>query len=211
MFIFLLLAFPIFIYFLIHLEGTSKSWVDFITFKEHGLPFVRGMLIYIPAIIFLSLFRGVFNETYSPFGRYFYHLMEDHFIYLAVLIAGYILFTHLFNGDDSFLTYSIFAAGFLTVASIITVILYYNQFDSYLLFLLPLLRFSMIFISSCLITRLINSEGIMKILLFAGLALVAFALGFVTYLYKNNFIFLSSVLGIVLFILTFFIMVRFKE
>ncbi len=211
MFIFLLLIFPVFIFFLIHLESNRKNWIEFITFKEHGLPFVMGMINYILAVVLISTFGSIFKETYNPVGLYFYYFANDHLIYLAALILGYILFLHFLNGRGSFLNFSLFAAGYFTIVSIITVIANYNRFDSYLLILLPLLRVSMIFVSSCLITRLLSSFGLLRVACIAGLASVPAVLGVVTYLYKNNYIFLSFIIGILLFLLSFFIMVKVKE
>lgn len=211
MFIFLLSTFPIYVFFLLHLERERSTWVDFLTFKEHGLPFIRGVISIIPAILFLFIFKSIFNETFNPAGFYFYYLFEDHFIYITVLTGFYILFVHFFDADDSFLSYSLFSCGFFTVISIITVIQHYNHFDAYYLFLLPILWLVMIFISSCVITRIISSDGLLKILLFLILAVIPFILGAVTYMYKNNLIFLSFSVGIILLISSFFIMIRFKE
>ena len=211
MFIFLLLTFPVFIFFLLHLERERSTWVDFITFKDHGVPFVRGLLASLPALIVLFIFRTIFNETFNPAGLFFYYLFSDHFIYIAVLSGIYLFFVHFFDGDDSYLSYSVFAGGFFTVVSIISVIQYYNQFDSYQLFLLPLLRLSAVFLTSCIVTRILSSDGLIKILLFSGVAAVPVGLGVITYLYKNNYIFFSLAAGILLFAASFFIMVKFKE
>jgi hypothetical protein len=112
MFIFLLSAFPLFIYFLLHIERERSTWVDFITFKDHGLPFIRGILTFLPAVLLLFLFQNIFIETFNPLGLYFYYLFKDHFIYAAVVTGFFILFVHIFNGDDSYISYSIFAGGF---------------------------------------------------------------------------------------------------
>jgi hypothetical protein len=214
--LFLLFSIPVFNLLLIFWEnrysydrsGTITEW------KEYLYTFLKGVLIFLPGFIIYSFIKSLFPLNYSLLGIFFYYLIFDYLIYIAVILSLYFLLKFFQKKEKyriDFLDFAVFASGYFTMVALQNTFLHFNEDNSYYLFFLPIAYLSLIVLVSHLIEKIFESADITKILLICLLSVTPFIMALISYLYMINYSLLAFCLNIVILISSFGVKILFER
>ena len=152
--------------------------------KRQAIQYLKGMILLVPALIAFVILEANLQRSFRPFFIFLYHFVTDHFLFYAVLMAGYVLFGKPSNVRKSnFPQICLFAAGYYTLVSIFSLLLRYGRYDIYQLFYLPILRICIVVLFSLFVEKIINGYGLLRVGYGALLLSVPFWASAATYLY----------------------------
>lgn len=195
--LFLLLSIPLTIL-VINTFFQTKS----VEIKSYFLPILRGTVAAVVTMIIYFMFddlivlRNGFIQLY--FNRFFYY---DGFI-LSIYIIVWIVYNLLTESkqNKTKLRENAFTIGaFLFVFSVRLFLIRSNNYSLLELFLLPLLKLSVILLLSFTLSRVISNGGSERILWIVISLLIPFVFNFVPFVYLFNYKIVSAIATLVIF------------
>ena len=108
--------------------------------------YLKGLLIFFPGYLVILIFRRIFGFSYDGFLLYLSFLLRDHLVPVLAAVGGFLLLQRtldlLRQGGGQFLAVFAYMAGFMTLLNIADALRTWGSWDTYVLFLFPLLRMS---------------------------------------------------------------------
>jgi hypothetical protein len=161
-----------------------------------AIEFIKGFFYAVPALVVMFLVRRYVPLSYRNFSLYFLFLIADHLIPVAALAVLYFpAYSH--KGYASLIS---FGGGFYTLVGIVEVLTNYGQFESYHLFLLPLIRMGGLLFFTIFFLRFEEWYGLVRVLFAVLLAAVPFLSGALTFLYMKSYFLWATALGVLFFL-----------
>ncbi len=152
--------------------------------------FLKGLLIFFPGYCVILIFRRIFGFSFDGVLLYLSFLLRDHLVPVLTAVGGFLLLqrTLTFSGkeEDTFLAVFAYMAGFMTLLNITDALRTWGSWDSYPLFIFPLLRMSMVLGVALLAGRFYRWEGRDAAFFAAAAAACAVALTFASFLYGTS-------------------------
>ena len=165
MILFLLTAVPFGVFFMLFNERRQGK-----SFRLPSMQFFFGIIVFIPTMLLYSFLVGMATERYSGPGFYFVHLFKDHLFFLAAAVGWFFLLRNQIRtrtADDSFPAVLGFFGGFYSAVAVFDYLEQFTHLDSYVLFLLPLLRFATVILVTLCLVQFLGQYDLLK---FAALA-----------------------------------------
>lgn len=169
---------------------------------EHGRPAARGLLMFILSYVFYLLLRPVVKLDYSTEGLYIYYLVHNNLYFLGWCVISYLIYYQIPHTDtpmSASVPVLVYFTAFYLLLSVGDILLN-RALDAYILFLLPLCRVGLIYIS---VGAIILARRMYIIARYA-LLLVPFACAaaaaFVPTLYTQKYILVSVIISCGLFL-----------
>jgi len=203
MLLFSLFAIPVFSLFTFRFYTIGKKNITL-----QFIPFLKGLLWFAISLILLIFFYQPSPGSYAGIPLFFFYYLNEHLLFIITALAGYFLFYgfyYNYKKDDKFLQSLFFLSGYFIGVSFQYFFRHYPYLDFYLLFILPLLRCSTVFLVSFFIDKIFNAYGRDKILYVVCILIIPAVLSLLSMLFANNFIFLSFLLSLAFTIGSFFI------
>jgi hypothetical protein len=205
--LFLLFYVPAFFIFFLAFEKKDRyGWYKAYNWKEAGLFFVKGCVIFAVALIFYMIAGNIFTITYRPAGYFYFYFFLNHLINWAALLGGYYFFKALDNvrkskqAMENFLAY---LTGFYFFNSLYLIITKTGESTFLFICFFPLLNWAMIIYSALMVAEAYLAYGIPRVLYIGGAVLFPVIAATILYLYVLNYFFIACGLGIVYFIGSF--------
>jgi hypothetical protein len=152
--------------------------------------YLKGLLIFFPGYLIMLIFRRIFGFSSDGVLLYFSFLLRDHLIPGLVAVAGFLLLqkklTLSGKEEDTFLTVFACMAGFMTLLNIADALRTLGSWETYSLFLLPLLRMCMVLAVALVAGRFYRWEGRDAASFSGVVAACAVALTFASFLYGSS-------------------------
>ena len=152
--------------------------------------YLKGLLIFFPGYCVMLIFRRIFGFSFDGVLLYMSFLLRDHLIPGLAAVAGFLLLqrTLTLSGkeEDTFLAVFAYMAGFMTLLNVADALRTWGSWDTYSLFLLPVLRMAMVLAVALVAGRFYRWEGRDAALFAAAAAACAVALTFGSFLYGMN-------------------------
>lgn len=117
---------------------------------ELGQHAARGFFSFLVSFVFYLLLRPIVQLSYSFEGIYGYYLAHHNLYFLAWCVIAYLVYyqiPHTDNPENESTPMLAFFAAFYTLLAVAEILLNIKEITSYILFLLPLSRIGVIFIS----------------------------------------------------------------
>ena len=184
MLLFLLLIFPIASIWLISSDLFFKQMI--LDLRDY---FLFGILFFIPSLLFVNIFTGFLNKTYTVSNLYFYYLFADYFFFQFFCILSCVLrFRNniCISTTDGINHYFLFMAGFYTAFAFYSSINDYNSSDLYTLFLRPTTLLLMAAYSSVFMALRDSETGIIKYLFTVLIAIIPGILALVPFFFYSR-------------------------
>jgi hypothetical protein len=141
--LFLLLLFPLFFLLLIWLPWRPRSTPE--TAFLVGT-FFKGVLMFCPGYLVILIFRRIFGFSYSGFVLFLSLLQRDQLVPLLAAVGGLLALKSKLQisgiEEENFLAVFAFLAGFMAMLNIADMVRTWGNWNSYVLFLLPIQRLS---------------------------------------------------------------------
>ena len=158
--LFLLASFPLFSLLLVWLPWRPERAPD-MTFLVGT--FFKGLLMFFPGLLAILIVRGIFGFSYAGFVLFLSLLQRDQLVPLLAAIASLLILRSNLQisgtEEENFLGVFVFLAGFMTMQNITDVLRAWGNWNSYLLFLLPLQRLATVLLISLIAHKFFPWEG----------------------------------------------------
>jgi hypothetical protein len=201
MILFLLASLPVLFAFVILLPWSSKQAPGTLTLIS---TFLKGALIFFPGYLLILLGRRIFGFSYEGFRLYLSLLLQDHLVPVLVSLAGFLLLQRklaLSGAEEGiFLSVLAFMAGFFSLLNIADTLRAWRIWDSYLLFMLPVLRMTLVLLVSLVAQRFYRWEGRDGAFFCVASTALALVPALVSYLFRANRPGLSIVFAVAAFV-----------
>ncbi len=168
-----------------------------IFFPEEGkaglLPFVRGIVFSIPAMLLFLLLQGLVPPIYTGSGIYLRYTFSDLLLYPLLAIGMFFLAwrTGRSGSIDSIYGAVSFFAGAFSLLGLFDIVTNEHYRNLYLLVLLPMLRFPLVLLVPFLLLQILEEGGFARVLYILLLLAVPAVLGLAPFFYYSNRLFLS--------------------
>jgi len=175
--LFLLTSLPLFFLILIWLPwGPGKTPETTVLVGT----FFKGLLMFFPGFLVILIVRRIFGFSYAGFLLFLSLLQRDQLVPMLAAIASlFILKSNLqISGleEENFLGVFAFLGGFMAMANVADILRAWGNWNSYLLFLIPIQRLSAVLFVSLIAHKFFPWEG--RDAVFLLVVASALALGF---------------------------------
>jgi len=177
-------------------------------------PFGKGLLWFVIVCLLFSLLYARVPGSYKNVNLFFYYLLNDHLLFLGAALVGYFLFYgfhYNYKKEDKFIQSLSFLASFYTALSFFYFMSHYAELDFYVVFIMPLLRCSTVFLVSLFIDKIFNSYGKGRILYSLLILVVLSIVSLLSMLFALNYIVISLLLSVLFLGLSFGIYYLIKD
>ena len=149
MILFLLLAIPLFYFFISLLPWGADPVTRTISLIS---TFLKGALVFFPGFLVMLITRRIFGFAYEGFPLYLSLFLRDHLVPLLAATAGFLLIQKRLDfpatEEGIFLIAFSFFSGFLALLNLTDMVGRWGRWDAYGLFLLPVARIAAIVLVS---------------------------------------------------------------
>ncbi len=185
MFLFLLTAVPI-AYLLLLSFGGQTNQPAAITL----VPFVKGVLLFLPVIVLLLILEQIVPQQFNPGGLYLrYALLRTALPFLIATAGALVVVSGGVKNDFAAGSTAVlsFISGYYGVFGILDTVANIGHTDPYILFMLPALRLVIIVLLPFLLIDALRAYSFARVAAFLAVAVVPFALATVAWLYRLGF------------------------
>jgi hypothetical protein len=152
--------------------------------------FLKGVLLFFPGYLVMLILRAIAGFGYDGFLLYLSVFVRDHLAPLLAGVGAFLLIqrTFSFSGTDEgiFLTVFSFLCGFLAMVNLTDLVRGWNEWTSYDLFLMPVLRLAAVLGASLAAPRFFRWEGRDAALYACAAAALAALLAVPSFLEKHS-------------------------
>ena len=195
--LFAILGMPCLTVFLLFADGSAPAGGSLPLRRETPvLEFIKGFFYAVPCLVVILLIRRYVPLSYRNFPLYLRFLLTDHLIPVVFLCSLYFL-VYAQKGYGFLLA---FGGGFYTLVGIVGIFTSYGQFESYHLFLLPVLRMVGVLFLTIFFLRFQEWYGLIRVLFLVLLVAVPFLSAAITFLYMHSYILWAAVLTVAFFL-----------
>ncbi len=159
--------------------------------KRFRESFISGIIVFAVSLIFITAVNHYISRGYNPVPLFMYHWFTDLFVLTIGGTLGFLFLYYrgilVFERRKDFPFIYTYFSGYLSLTGLYILIKDFYSFDSYILFLYPVLLIVLGFVVSFLVLEAQRSSGYMKILLFFTLIPGTAAIAAVPALYYLNY------------------------
>lgn len=123
--------------------------------------FRRGILGFIPAAVLFFIIPAGVPPYLKPGGLFLFYWLHDFLLFQGIGIIVFLLFFGL-SGDGDDISVFLFFTGFYALSGIVDTIDYFGSYNLFVLFLLPILRISLLFATTLLLTLMLDAFQFLK-------------------------------------------------
>lgn len=145
-----------FLFFLAFENRTRKAWYKQYEWKQLGLSFGKGCLVFAAIALFHLGLGSFFVPVYRPLGFFYLYFFLNHLLNWGALLGGYVLYNNLKPiklGKSVFENFMAYVTGFYFLYSILIILLHSGEFPFIYLFLFPLLTWALTVYTILLLER----------------------------------------------------------
>jgi hypothetical protein len=161
-----------------------------------AVQFLKGFFYAVPCLVVMFVLRHHMPLSYRSFPLYLFFLLTDHLIPVVFLGVLY-FFAYTRSGYVELL---LFGGGLYSLVGLIDVLARFGQYESYHLFLLPVVRMSALLFITIFFLRYHEWYGVVRVLFLILLISLPFLGAAVSYLYMRALVFWAVLSAAMLFL-----------